>query len=58
LKADSNNESLDSTPHILFVVVDDLGSPDLGMLGTGILTPHADELARRGVFLETLLFPD
>jgi arylsulfatase B len=39
-------------PNILFVIVDDMGSHDLGLHGTGILTPHADELARQGVFLE------
>jgi arylsulfatase A-like enzyme len=47
-------QSLDtnSAPNILFVVVDDLGSHDLGMHGTGIQTPHSDELARQGVYLE------
>jgi arylsulfatase A-like enzyme len=41
-----------SAPNILFVIVDDLGSHDLGMHGTGIMTPHADGLAHQGVYLE------
>jgi len=39
-------------PHILFVIVDDLGSHDLGMHGTGINTPVADGLARDGLYLD------
>ena len=39
-------------PHILFVVMDDLGSHDLGMHKTGIATPCADRLAADGVYLD------
>lgn len=39
-------------PHILMVVIDDLGSHDLGFHGSGIYTPNADELASTGVFLD------
>ena len=39
-------------PNILFVVMDDLGSNDLGLHGSGIQTPQADELALQGVYLE------
>jgi len=50
--SDDSTSSVARRPHILFIVVDDLGSHDLGMHGTGILTPHTDELARQGVYLE------
>lgn len=36
-------------PHILFVVMDDLGSNDLGYHGSGIETPVADEIAMNGL---------
>lgn len=39
-------------PHILMIVMDDLGSHDLGLHGTGILTPNADELASTGIYLD------
>jgi arylsulfatase A-like enzyme len=40
-------------PHILFVVMDDLGSDDLGMHGSsGIDTPAADSLAGSGIYLD------
>ncbi len=32
--------------------MDDLGSHDLGFHGTDIQTPHADSLARKGVYLD------
>ena len=38
-------------PHIVMVVVDDLGSADLGFHGSGIETPHIDRLARSGTYL-------
>jgi arylsulfatase A-like enzyme len=38
-------------PHIIFIIMDDLGSYDLGMHGSGIYTPTCDDLARQGVFL-------
>jgi len=40
-------------PHIIFIVLDDLGSYDLGLHGSGIETPVIDDLATsEGVFLE------
>jgi arylsulfatase A-like enzyme len=39
-----------ATPNIVLIVADDLGYPDLGIIGTKpILTPHVDRLAREGV---------
>ena len=34
------------------IVMDDLGSHDLGLHGTGIQTPHSDRLARDGIYLD------
>jgi arylsulfatase A-like enzyme len=44
-------------PHILFVIIDDLGSGDLGMHGSNIQTPTIDQLASRdggggGIYLD------
>ena len=39
-------------PHILFVVMDDLGSHDLGIHGSNILTPNSDQLVKTGVYLD------
>ena len=39
-------------PHIVMVVMDDLGSHDLGLHGTGIKTPHSDKLAQDGMYLD------
>lgn len=38
-------------PHILFVVLDDMGSHDLGLHGTGIDTPIMDKMVEDGVYL-------
>jgi arylsulfatase A-like enzyme len=38
-------------PHIVFIVMDDLGSHDLGMHGSGIETPNCDWLAAQGIYL-------
>lgn len=38
-------------PHVVMIVVDDLGSHDLGMHGTGIQTPYSDQLAQEGLYL-------
>lgn len=38
-------------PHILYVVMDDLGSHDLGMHGSAFKTPVADDLAKNGLYL-------
>lgn len=38
-------------PHIIFIVLDDLGSHDLGVHGSGILTPNTDQLVNEGVYL-------
>ncbi len=39
-------------PHILLIVVDDLGSHDLGIHGSGIHTPHSNNLATTGMYLD------
>jgi len=39
-------------PHILLIIVDDLGSNDLGLHGSGISTPTIDKLATEGVFFD------
>ena len=39
-------------PHIVMIVMDDLGSHDLGMHGTGIFTPTIDDLAQAGIYLD------
>ena len=41
-----------SPPHILFVVVDDLGWSDVGFHGSKIQTPNIDRLASEGVVLD------
>ena len=41
-----------SPPHILFVVVDDLGWSDVGFHGSKIQTPNIDMLASEGVVLD------
>jgi arylsulfatase B/arylsulfatase I/J len=48
----TNNNNNDDffQPHIVMVVVDDLGSADLGLHGSGIRTPTMDQLAQDGVF--------
>ena len=39
-------------PHILFVLVDDLGWSDVGFHGSKIRTPNIDSLATEGVILD------
>lgn len=47
-----SDESLSAKPpHLLFIVMDDLGSNDLGMHGSDIQTPVTDGLARDGLYL-------
>ena len=41
-----------SPPHLLFVVVDDLGWSDVGFHGSKIQTPNIDKLASEGVVLD------
>ncbi|XP_064616928.1 arylsulfatase J-like [Liolophura sinensis] len=41
-----------ATPHILFILVDDLGYGDVGYHGSEIQTPVIDRLAQNGVKLE------
>jgi hypothetical protein len=36
-------------PHIIMIVMDDLGKADLGIRGSGILTPNSDRLAKKGL---------
>jgi len=38
-------------PHILFILVDDLGWSDVGFHGSAIKTPNIDKLASEGVIL-------
>eukprot|EP00927_Polykrikos_kofoidii_P054857 TRINITY_DN4920_c0_g3_i1.p1 TRINITY_DN4920_c0_g3~~TRINITY_DN4920_c0_g3_i1.p1 ORF type:complete len:611 (+),score=69.91 TRINITY_DN4920_c0_g3_i1:54-1886(+) len=40
-----------ASPHILFVLADDLGYHDVGYQGSGIPTPNIDRLAREGTVL-------
>ncbi|KAL7575423.1 hypothetical protein ACA910_007326 [Epithemia clementina (nom. ined.)] len=40
-----SSSSLYEKPHILMIVMDDLGSHDLGIHGSGIHTPHSNRLA-------------
>ena len=39
-----------SPPHIVFILIDDLGSNDLGFIGHQIKTPVIDSLAKDGLF--------
>ena len=39
-------------PHVVFVVLDDLGSYDLGYHGSGISTPNVDALIKEGIYLD------
>ena len=55
----SNNPQADDAaaaqrprPHLLFVVVDDLGSNDLGFQGHQLHTPHIDSIAAESVLLK------
>jgi len=45
------SSSQPSKPHIVFIVLDDLGSNDLGFHGSGILTPNVDGLITDGGLL-------
>ena len=44
--------SLSRKPHILFVLVDDLGWSDVSFHGSKIKTPNVDKLAAEGVILD------
>jgi arylsulfatase A-like enzyme len=48
----TKNKKKRRRPHILLIVMDDLGSHDLGFHGTHIQTPNTDALARSGVYLD------
>ena len=50
-KVESNEEESASPPHIIFIVIDDLGSNDLGYHKSGIQTPVMDDLIQSGVLL-------
>ena len=45
-------ETSDTKPHILFLLVDDLGWSDVGFHGSKIRTPNVDKLANEGVILD------
>ena len=45
-------EASGKPPHILFVLVDDLGWSDVGFHGSKIHTPNIDRLASEGVILD------
>ena len=40
------------SPHIIFILADDLGYNDVGYHNTKIITPNIDNLAREGIILE------
>lgn len=44
--------SANPPPHLVFVMVDDLGYNDVGYHDHRVLTPTLDKLAREGVLLE------
>jgi arylsulfatase A-like enzyme len=48
----THGEGPRNLPHILLIVLDDLGSNDLGMHKSGINTPNIDQLAHEGIFLD------
>lgn len=50
---DSVSQSQSSLPNIIYIVMDDLGSHDLGMHGTGIQTPAIDRLGSQGMVLQS-----
>ncbi|XP_046566683.1 LOW QUALITY PROTEIN: arylsulfatase B-like [Haliotis rubra] len=41
------------SPHIVFIVADDLGWKDVGFRNPQVLTPHLDKLAKAGVILNS-----
>jgi len=45
-------------PHVLFIVVDDLGWDDVGFRSHQIRTPHIDSLAKAGVVLNQYYVQD
>jgi arylsulfatase B len=45
------SEDREPPPHIVFIVIDDLGSNDLGIHKSGIQTPVIDDLIETGVLL-------
>ena len=48
----ASSRSFEKPPHILFVLVDDLGWGDVGFHGSKINTPNIDRLASEGVTLD------
>ncbi|XP_046566768.1 arylsulfatase B-like [Haliotis rubra] len=47
------NGSQAASPHIVFIVADDLGWNDIGFRNPQVLTPHLDKLAKAGVILNS-----
>lgn len=45
-------EAIATQPHILLLLVDDLGWSDVGFHGSKIRTPNVDKLASEGVILD------
>ena len=43
-----NSLSAQERPHIILIMVDDMGFSDIGCYGSEIPTPHLDALAARG----------
>ena len=50
-QADDDTAAQRPRPHLLFVVVDDLGSNDLGFQGHQLHTPHIDSIAAQSLLL-------
>lgn len=48
----ANETAADDKPHIIFIMVDDLGLNDVSFRGSEIQTPNIDRLASQGVILD------
>ena len=52
------SSAVNHKPHVLFIVVDDLGFDDVGFRSHQIRTPHIDSLAKAGVVLNKYYVQD